>query len=291
MRYRVSHRTAYTYTEPVTVSHHVARLQPRPTPWQTPRDFSLQIDPAPAVSTIRTDYFGNQVCVFSIQEIHTQLEITSVSQVDVESPRALDFNASPAWETVVARFRDPVSPELTDPYQFVFDSPHVRAGPDYVAFARSCFGAGEPLLAATARLCTQIHHDFQFDPAATTVSTPVETVMLQRRGVCQDFAHLALACLRSLGLPARYVSGYLRTEPPAGEAPLVGCDYSHAWFSVFCPGIGFVDFDPTNDMPLGERHVTVAYGRDFSDVSPVAGVVTGGGTHSVQVAVNVSDDK
>jgi transglutaminase-like putative cysteine protease len=188
---------------------------------------------------------------------------------------------------VVALFRDPVSPELVDPYQFVFDSPLVRSGLELSAFARDCFPAGEPLLTGTRRLSERIYREFKFDPSATTVSTPLEEVLVHRRGVCQDFAHLGIACLRSLGLPARYVSGYLRTTPAPGQEAVVGADYSHAWFSVFCPAQGFVDFDPTNNVLADERHVTVAFGRDFSDVSPVAGIVTGGGTHSVQVAVNV----
>ena len=183
--------------------------------------------------------------------------------------------------------RDPVSPAVAEGYQFVFDSPLLAATPELAEYARASFPRGTPLLIGARDLTRRIHRDFTFDPKATTVSTPLREVFEKRSGVCQDFAHLAIASLRSLGLAARYVSGYLRTDPPPGKPRLVGADYSHAWFSLFCPHFGFVDFDPTNDCLPAERHVTAAYGRDFSEISPLAGVVTGGGQHTLKVAVNV----
>ena len=184
-------------------------------------------------------------------------------------------------------FRDPVSPEVVEPYQFIFDSPQVRASFELADYAAQSFPAGTPLLAGARDLTRRIFEDFKYDSKATTVATPLEEVWEKRRGVCQDFAHLGIACLRSLGLPARYVSGYLRTRPPEGGEQLVGADATHAWFAIFCPGTGWVDFDPTNNVLPAEEHITVAYGRDFGDVSPVAGILTGGGKHVVKVAVEV----
>jgi transglutaminase-like putative cysteine protease len=174
-----------------------------------------------------------------------------------------------------------------DQYQFCFDSPLLRTAPDLADYARGSFPAGTPLLVGVANLNQRIFRDFKYDPVATSVATPLEEVWAKRRGVCQDFAHLAIACLRSLGLPARYVSGYLRTHAPPGKERLVGADASHAWFSVYCPSVGWVDFDPTNNLLTGEEHITVAYGRDYSDVSPVSGIITGGGHHEVRVSVDV----
>ncbi|MES1181073.1 MAG: transglutaminase family protein, partial [Verrucomicrobiota bacterium] len=272
---------------PVTVSHHAARVEPRRLPHQTVENFSLNIGPLPAILKSRGDFFGNQVCGFSIQEIHRRLEITATSRVTVAAITPPAPALSPDWEDVVKLFSDPVSPEVVEPYQFVFDSPLIRVSPELADYARKSFAAEAPLLVAVAGLNRRIFDDFKFDPVATTVATPLEEVLEKRAGVCQDFAHLAVACLRSLGLPARYVSGYLRTRPPEGRPRLVGADASHAWFAVFCPDVGWVDFDPTNNVLPAEEHITVAFGRDYSDVSPVAGIITGGGAHEVKVSVDV----
>ena len=287
MNYRVSHTTTYKYPDPVTVSHHVARLQPRPTPTQRTCEFALRVSPEPAVRTMHTDYFGNHVCFFSIEQIHQELEVTATSTVEVVPAPFPALEASPPWETVAAMFRDPVSPAVADAYQFAFNSPLLQARPAYADYARESFPAHTPLLIGVRDLTARIHRDFTFDASATTVSTPLEEAFEKRHGVCQDFAHLAIASLRSLGLAARYVSGYLRTDPPAGQPRLLGTDFSHAWFSVLCPNLGFVDFDPTNDLMPSDRHVTVAIGRDFSEISPLAGIVTGGGDHELKVAVTV----
>ena len=287
MNYRITHRTVYQYAAPVTVSQHAACLKPRATATQEAKDFHLRIEPEPGVRTMRTDYFGNRVCFFSIQGLHSRLEIVATSHVTVREVTPPTPGLSMPWETVAELFSDPVSVELIEPYQFVADSPMVRALPKLADFARESFPADVPLLTGVLDLNRRIHREFKFDPVATTVATPLEEVWQTRRGVCQDFAHLGTAMLRSLGLPARYVSGYLRTHPPAGRARLVGADASHAWFAVYCPNHGWVDFDPTNDVMPGPEHVTVAYGRDFSDVSPVSGIITGGGSHTVKVAVDV----
>jgi len=252
-------------------------------------DFSLHVSPAPALQKTRTDYFGNRIWGFAIQEVHSRLEITATSRVTVAAQTSPALALSPAWEAVVELFSDPVSPEVVEPYQFVFDSPMLRISPELADYARKSFPPGLPLLVAVADLNRRIFTDFKYDPVATTVATPLEEVLEKRRGVCQDFAHLGIACLRSLGLPARYVSGYLRTHAPAGKERLVGADASHAWFSVFCPSTGWLDFDPTNNLLPAEEHITVAFGRDFSDVSPVTGVITGGGKHVVKVSVDVAE--
>ena len=287
MTYNLVHRTIYDYAAPVTVSHHAARVEPRPLPHQRVENASLVIGPVPAVTKSRVDFFGNRVCDFSIQEIHQHLEITATSRVTVAAITPPAPALSPEWEGVVDLFSDPVSPEVVEPYQFVFDSPLIRVSPELADYARESFPAKTPLLKAVADLNRRIFTDFKFDPVATTVATPLEEVLEKRAGVCQDFAHLAIACLRSLGVPARYVSGYLRTRPPAGQSRLVGADASHAWFAMFCPAVGWVDFDPTNNVLPAEEHITVAFGRDYSDVSPVAGVITGGGAHEVKVSVDV----
>jgi transglutaminase-like putative cysteine protease len=288
MRYHIVHRTLYEYSAPVTVSHHVARLEPRTTETQTCGEFALEILPQPTRRQTRMDYFCNQLCFFTIQEVHQRLEIVTRSHVVVNPVNDSSAESPRAWEEVLRLFRDPVSPEVVEPYQFVFDSPQVRATLELADYARASFAPDTPLLAGTRDLTHRIFTDFKFDPKATTVATPLEEVWEKRRGVCQDFAHLGIACLRSLGLPARYVSGYLRTRPPEGMPRLVGADASHAWFAVFCPGAGWVDFDPTNNIQPAEEHITVALGRDFGDVSPVAGIITGGGEHAVKVSVDVT---
>ena len=289
MNYSIIHRTIYEYAAPVAVSHHVARLEPRATDVQMPENFTLKIFPQPVVRKARADYFGNQLCFFSVQETHQRLEITASSRVSTRAHKPQPPETSPSWEEVAKLFRDPVAPEVIEPYQFVFDSPHVRASFDLADYARESFQKDTPLLAGALDLTRRIFKDFKYDSKATTIATPLEEVLEKRRGVCQDFAHLGIACLRSLGLSARYVSGYLRTHPPEGKEKLVGADASHAWLSVFCPRNGWNDFDPTNNLQVSEEHITVAYGRDFGDVSPVAGILTGGGQHQVKVSVDVKE--
>jgi transglutaminase-like putative cysteine protease len=288
MTYEVIHRTTYDYSELVTISHHAARMKPKPLPNQQRHAFVLEIEPEPTLRKMRSDYFGNRVCFFSIQEVHQRLEITARSRVTVTATTPPVPSLSPAWENVAKLFSDPVSPEVVAPYQFAFDSPLVQSSPSLAEYARPSFPAGVPLLLGALSLTSRIHKEFKYDPVATTIATPLAEVMEKRCGVCQDFAHVAIACLRSLGLPARYVSGYLRTHVPPGREKLAGADASHAWFSLYCPSVGWVDFDPTNNLMPGEEHITVAYGRDFDDVSPLSGILTGGGHHEVQVAVDVA---
>lgn len=287
MNYRITHRTTYRYSEPVTVSQHAARMMPRRTAHQECSEHRLSIRPTPALQSTRSDYFGNNVCVFSIQGLHRELEVVATSTVKIAPPAELLFAASPCYDEVRKLYLDPVSPTLCDPYQFVFNSQHVRVRQEYADYALASFTPDTPVLAGARDLTHRIFKDFKYEPAATTIATPLEEVWSNRHGVCQDFAHLAIACLRSIGLPARYVSGYLRTQPPPGQPRLIGADQSHAWFSMHCPEVGWVDFDPTNDTVPGEEHPVVAIGRDFSDVSPLVGLLTGGGNHEVEVGVDV----
>lgn len=287
MEYEVIHRTVYEYGEPVTVSQSAVRLRPQETASQAVEEFALEVYPAPDRLTWRTDYFGNMMAVFSIRELHTQMEVLARSRVRVKPGSMLALGLSPAWERVVARFRDPVAVEDAGPYEFCLESVMIRPERGYADWARLSFLAERPLLEGVTNLMGRIHREFRFDAMATEVATPLSEVWKHRRGVCQDFAHVMIACLRSLGLPARYVSGYLRTIPPEGQERLQGADASHAWVSVFCPVNGWVDFDPTNDVMPSDGHVRVAVGRDFSDVSPLNGVLTGGGEHVVRVEVDV----
>lgn len=287
MRYRILHQTSYEYSERVTISHHAARLKPRALKLQECEEFTLSFRPAPGVQKARRDFFGNEIRFFSVQELHDGLDITAQSLVTVFPRPTLRLAESPPWGQVAGLFQEPVLPENVSPYQFIFDSHLIQATPDWAGYAQTSFPAGQPMLECARDLCRRIHQDFEFNPEATTLATPLAEVLEKREGVCQDFAHVAIACLRSIGLPARYVSGYIRTVPPKGERRLVGADASHAWLAVYCPRLGWVDLDPTNDLIPCEDHITVAFGRDYADVSPVAGVLTGGGGHEVTVSVDV----
>jgi transglutaminase-like putative cysteine protease len=284
--YRISHTTTYQYTDPVALGHHLVHLTCRVTPRQTTRQSQVLIDPIPSVSTARIDAFGNPMQFFALQEPHLKLTIAATNVTDLRGsgPAASD---TPAWEDVVARLASERSPEALDALQFTFPSPYVPNLPDLVEYARPSFGASRPLFPALLDLMGRIHADFRYDTTATTLTTPVGEVLHGRRGVCQDFAHLMIGCLRGLGLPARYVSGYLRTTPPRGQPRLVGADASHAWVAVWCPGVGWIDLDPTNNTVPGDKHVTLAWGRDYDDVSPIKGILLGGGPHTVAVAVDV----
>ena len=287
MIYDISHKTTYRYAQPVSISHHVLHLTPRESPAQKCHRTALAVEPAAAVTTQSQDYFGNPVAFMVMQEQHTQLAITARSVVEIQ-PRAVpEPDATPPWEAIRTRIHAERSPEALDALQFAFISPMTRAGGSLTDYALVSFPADRPILAAALDLTTRIHKEFAYDPTATTVTTPVDEVFRIRRGVCQDFAHLQIACLRALGLPVRYISGYLRTYPPPGRERLVGADASHAWLAVWCGDAGWIDFDPTNNTIPTTDHVTLAWGRDYGDVSPVVGVMYGGGEHTVDVAVDV----
>lgn len=287
MIYRVTHLTEYHYGAPVTLAHHLAHLSPRETEYQYFRQHELDIFPPPAVSHQRIDALGNRCALFIIQESHQQLRVRAQSEVEVLPRSKFDPAQTPAWESVVQGLPRDLSGEGLAIYQYIFDTALVKCSRDLEEYARISFPAGRSVAEAALDLTRRINEDFIFDPTATTVSTPLRTVLTSRRGVCQDFAHLQIGCLRSLGLAARYVSGYIETNPAPGQEKLHGADASHAWVSVYCPGPGWIDLDPTNDLLVDDRHITVAWGRDYSDVTPLRGVILGGGQHTLRVGVAV----
>lgn len=286
--YRIEHVTRYVYKSPVATSQHAAWLEPRAVAGQVTHDFALTIDPQPKRMRTRTDYFGNRVHQFDLPRPHSEMEVTSRGVVSVDRPAPADGAApQPSWEELHRRLRHPTSDAEREAAEFTFESPQIVIDPAVIAFARSVFVPGRTILDGAEAMMHRIHSEFTFDAEATTPTTPVSRVLSDRRGVCQDFAHLQIACLRSLGLAARYVSGYLLTDPPPGMPRLIGADASHAWVSVFSPVDGWVDLDPTNGVRVGNRHVTVAWGRDYSDVTPLRGVLLGGDEHTLVVGVSV----
>jgi transglutaminase-like putative cysteine protease len=291
----VRHRTTYEYSHPVSISHHLLHLLPRDSRNQKCQRSSLIVEPAPAISKSDRDYFGNHVTYLTVEEPHRKLVIFATSTVEVAPLPLPDPAATPSWDGVHRALAGATDQQALDAFQYAFDSPHTGSGNGGTGngaydYARPSFPQGRPVLEAAVDLTGRIFRDFTYEGGVTDISTPVDEVLKQRRGVCQDFAHLQLSCLRSLGLPARYVSGYLLTRPPEGKEKLVGSDASHAWVSVWCPGHGWVDLDPTNNLMPGEEHITVAWGRDFGDVSPIKGLVVGGGEHKVVVQVDVAPE-
>jgi len=288
MTYYITHKTNYYYSNNVSLCHNLAHLTARDTPWQSRRQHELQISVPRVVMSTRADYFGNLVTYYTVQEPHKRLDITAVNHVQVESRPAPEPSATAGWEQAAETIRTCRDPETLDAYQYVFDSHYVKRDLALAGYAAPSFSPGRPLLEAVLDLTGRIHSEFVFDSSASSAfEAPLIRILETRRGVCQDFSHLQIGCLRSLGLAARYVSGYLLTNPPPGQDRLIGADMSHAWVSVFCPELGWVDVDPTNNLITGEKHITLAWGRDYDDVSPIKGVILGGGRHSVSVSVDV----
>jgi transglutaminase-like putative cysteine protease len=285
---RIEHETRYVHRGGVSTSQHVAYLTPRTLPRQCVRWRDLAIEPAPANHVQRIDYFGNAVDQFTILTPYDELRVVGRSLVEVIAAESIVVDAGAPWETVRDELCYKRGARYADASEFSYPSPYAVTAPELAAFARESFASKRPLVAAAIHLMHRIHEEFSFDPGSTTIATPVTRVLANRRGVCQDFAHLQIGCLRSLGLAARYVSGYLLTEPPPGQPRLIGADASHAWLSVWCPQLGWVDLDPTNDVLPSNRHVTLAWGRDYGDVSPLHGVVLGGRSHTLHVAVSMS---
>jgi transglutaminase-like putative cysteine protease len=290
-RYRVEHHTAYRYSAPVMLSHQQLHLTPRLLGNQTIQSHEVAINPAPTQQRKLIDAFGNPVTEIAIESAHQTLDIIARTTVAVTDRRVNDLLETPPWETVrdALAYRAAWHPEpaILDATQFLFESPYVRVKRTLRAYAGDCFEPGRPILAAAAALMAKIHGGFIFDAAATNVTTPVMEFFEQKRGVCQDFTHLMISCLRSTGLAARYVSGYLLTRPAPGKPRRVGTDVSHAWVSLFVPGNGWVDLDPTNNLMPSLEHITIGWGRDFSDVTPLRGVISGGGEQILEVKVTV----
>ena len=287
MIFEVSHKTVYRYTAPVAQAHHLVHLAPRPHQRQRIIRHTLVVDPAPASRNDFVDYFGNPASTVAIESSHSELLIHSRSLIEVSAPEPLDLAASEPWDKVAAQLAPARKPYDIQVIQYLMPSHYTAITDELIDFARPFFTPGRPILECARALTNRIHADFVYDDSATDVATTIGEVLKIRRGVCQDFAHVLTGSMRAFCLPARYVSGYLLTRPAAGREKLVGADASHAWVSVWSPGVGWVDFDPTNNIiPMGE-HITIAYGRDFQDVSPVTGVLLGGGTHQIDVAVDV----
>ncbi|POA31114.1 MULTISPECIES: transglutaminase family protein [unclassified Pseudomonas] len=289
-RYQILHDTHYHYDSPVSLAQQLAHLWPRHCAWQRCIDQQLQISPEPTSRRDELDVFGNPLTRLAFERPHDELLVNARLTVEVLARPVRDFNQSPAWDmtrSALTYSSQPIAPQLMDACRYRFESPYVHLKSSFVEFSESCFPLGRPLMLGVQALMEKIFSEFTFDAEATQVATPLVEVLERRRGVCQDFAHLMLACLRSRGLAARYVSGYLLTQPPPGQPRLIGADASHAWVSVFCPVLGWVDFDPTNNVQPALEHITLAWGRDFSDVSPLRGVILGGGSHDPEVQVTV----
>jgi transglutaminase-like putative cysteine protease len=287
MIYKILHRTTYRYRYPVSVGNHVACLKPRLLQHRQLAHSELRIQPPPATCAERVDYFGNTLCFFTVQEPHKELVVEAHSEVAVEGSPEPQLQQSLPWEEAARSLLTDHSHAGLEACQFRYESPRIRVRPDFASYALESFKPGRPMQEALLDLTARIHTDFRFDSKVTNVRTTTEEVFRKRRGVCQDFAHLQIACLRSLNLAARYVSGYLRTYPPPGQPRLVGADASHAWVSAYCPGIGWLDMDPTNNLVPSDGHVTLAWGRDYGDVSPLRGLILGGGAHTLKVAVDM----
>ena len=288
MRYVVRHCTTYDYAEPVTLSHNIVRLRPRNLSSQECLQHHVRITPSPEARTEWIDHFGNHTDYFCLKQNHRQLTIATESEVEVVGPASRDLSIGASWEQVRDLLRNPVDMDTRAAREFCFDSTYVSRSSELASFASSCFAPGKPLGQCCLDLTELINREFEYSPGSTAVGTPVREVLRARRGVCQDFAHLQIVCLRSLGLAARYVSGYLVTNPPPGRRRLRGADVSHAWASVFVPEIGWIDFDPTNGVMPSDGHVSVAWARDYEDVGPIRGILVGGRRQALHVSVDVA---
>ena len=306
MKYRITHTTLYHYSQPVGLCQNEARLQPRNFWRQQCHNSRFDIKPTPVDFSERIDYFGNRVAYFAIQQPHIQLIVTAISEVTI-FPRQnnLDLFNQMTWEQVRSLLQETSLQqaqsqqgqsqiqnqdqafEMLDARQYLLDSPMVTVTPELADYARSSFLPNRALVDVVHDLMQRIYKDFIYDPTFTTIATPLSEVLGFRRGVCQDFAHLAIGCLRAYGLAARYISGYVETLPAPGKQRLVGADASHAWFSVYIPGTGWLDYDPTNNTVPLDQHITLAWGRDYADVTPLKGIAFGGGQHTLSVSVDV----
>jgi transglutaminase-like putative cysteine protease len=287
VRYRVRHSTSCHYTDDILLAQHVLHLSPRPLARQRVLSHRIEIDPVPETRAEHLDYFDNPTTYLAVQHPHNSVVVRNEIEIAVAAPAPLDLEATPPWERVRDWVRAATDEGARAAARFAYTSPLVPVLPELGAFAAPSFTPGRPIAAAALDLRARIHREFVYDPVATTISTPLVQVLEERRGVCQDFAHLAIGCLIALGLPARYVSGYLRTTPPEGTPRLVGADASHAWLSVWCGGETWLDLDPTNDRVNPTDFVTLAWGRDYQDVSPMRGVLIGGGRQDLVVEVDV----
>jgi transglutaminase-like putative cysteine protease len=288
-RYAVRHETRYAYGSTVDLGLHLLRLTPLGEGRQALLDYTLNIVPEPSRNVAFRDHFGNAVHHIAIERAHDAFSVVLDATVDVQPGVNGNLGEGPAWEMLRDGVRNDGFPDFPDVAEFAYDSPLATATQEATSFAARCFPAGRPIVTGLRDLTNRIRRDFAYVPGSTDISTPIAEVMRHKRGVCQDFAHVMIAGLRGIGLPARYASGYIRTYPAAGAAEHRGADASHAWVSAWCgQEIGWIDFDPTNDLIVSDEHIAVAYGRDFADVTPLRGVILGGGAHGLEVSVTVT---
>jgi len=288
MKYRIKHTTHYEYSSQVSMCFNEARMSPVNSAHQTCARNRFVIHPAPESIHKRFDYFGNQVTSFDILQPHRELSVTVYSEVQVlaHAQQAL-FAADYPWEFVRDSLKTTTDPEQIVVREYILPSMLIPVFDEVKEYADKSFKPGRSVMEAIRELVERIFKDFKYDPGFSSISTPLKTVLEHRRGVCQDFAHLGIACIRSMGLAAGYVSGYLETLPPPGEEKLEGADASHAWLAVYLPDHGWMHLDPTNNMVAGDQHITLAFGRDFADVTPLKGVIYGGDDHELSVSVDV----
>jgi transglutaminase-like putative cysteine protease len=290
MRYKVTHTTRYQYADRVTHCFNLANLVPRNSARQKCISNRISVSPKPLHSSQRTDYFGNQSYHFEIQTAHTELLITAESLIDIqESSQELRLDFGMNYGDALRYYKQTRTAEMITAREFLLDSPMVKTSDALAEYARPSFSANRPLYSCVAELTRRIFEDFQYTPGFTTIATPLSEVLEHRQGVCQDFAHLQVGCLRAMGIPAKYVSGYMETLPPPGQEKLVGADATHAWIAYYSPNEGWIEFDPTNDLRASNQHIVTAEGRDYYDVTPVKGVIFGGGTEPIlSVSVDVA---
>jgi transglutaminase-like putative cysteine protease len=288
MKYTIQHKTAYTYLEPVSLCHNIARLIPRETINQICRNTTIRISPQPNRINEYEDFFGNKVVYFSIEKEHWELTVDVTSEVERLDSGVM--KSSGHWTAGPEEVKKEISvlnESAMEIKQYSFETMMTTANEDIISYGLESFPEGRSLYEGTEDLTRRIYHDFEYKPGHTTIATPLAVVMKQRKGVCQDFAHLAIACLRAMGLPARYVSGYIETLSPEGEGKLIGVDASHAWFSVYIPQLGWTDFDPTNNCLVSDQHITIGWGRDYADIAPLEGIILSSGSHELSVSVDV----
>jgi len=288
LEYQVTHITEYEYFQPIGICHNIAKLIVRDTADQHIVRTNINISPQPDRINEYFDFFGNKVLYFAIQQEHKKLTVSIQSIIEKNSPSPIQTNlyTDLAWNQIPALLSDPTS-ENIDALQFIAATDFTKPSDEIQHYALQSFTTGRSFFEATKDLMLRIYTDFEFKPGSTNVATPIIEVIKERKGVCQDFAHLAIACILSVGLPARYISGYIETEAPQGKEKLFGVDASHAWFSIYIPNRGWIDFDPTNNIIPGQQHITIGWGRDYADITPLKGVIVSSGKHKLSVSVDV----
>ncbi|MCR8668198.1 transglutaminase family protein [Aestuariibaculum sp. M13] len=292
MVFQVSHTTSYDYENDVTFCHNIATLKPKTLAGQVLLDYQLEITPTPSELTERVDFFGNYITRFSLQKEHKKLKVTAISRVSRNYEEQPDINTSEKGKSITLKEAlgalKSNEEHIIDARQYILESILIaKITPEIKAYAEVSFKPNRPVFEAAFELMQRIYTEFDFDPTFSNVATPIHEVIKAKKGVCQDFAQIAIACVRSVGLPARYISGYIETLPPPGKEKLIGADASHAWFSVYIPGFGWVDFDPTNNQIPKNQHIIVAWGRDYYDVPPLKGVIYSTGKNKMNVSVDI----